>query len=421
MHSDKIFISIDTMDKKKRIRILSLIAIIIIIIILLLTLIRCSTNKPEEEGKAEETTIEETISSDNTIQENKQDEVIIESTTPIEEAKEEMEDITQMSFWVVFYDQYGNELQREALKYGAVPEYKSWLPEGFDKWIYKKSGKDVGKLKAITGNTYYQAVCHEVYHETISENIPDDSPSLPETNDEPSNPSQSIPVKGNIIRLNDGKDYRVLDVNGTKVKVLGMQDASSSQVYWNNSGPPTVDFGGGHAYMKYEGSDLDVYLDTTWYGSLPTPMKNAIQQTTVIQGGYDLDSTTDLSDFSGNIAYKYQDGFGSSDYYDCLFYGNVTVGSRHVYAIDLSEIADYLGNTITSTDLNQMFFNQSTATVSSTPVFLSSACCTWNSNISHAVYGNYGCIEYAYCDTPSAVRATFIIDLAAAGVTYTIQ
>ena len=84
----------------------------------------------------------------------------------IEEKQEETpkQDVTQMSFWVVFYDQYGNELQREALKYGTIPEYKSWLPEGFDKWVYKKSQKDVGTLKAITGNTYYQAVCHEVHH-----------------------------------------------------------------------------------------------------------------------------------------------------------------------------------------------------------------------------------------------------------------
>ena len=387
------------MDNKKRNRVLLIIATIIFVVILLLLLVKCSTNKP----KQEETTTEVTKTVDNTTQEDKQEEVIAEPSTPaIEEKKEETNDITQMYFWVVFYDQYGNELQREALKYGTTPKYKGYLPDGFDKW-----DKDI---KSIVGNTYYHAECHEVHHSSGGG-----------SSNTPSNPPQSMPVQGNIIRLNDGKDYRVLDVNGTKVKVLGMQDASSSQVYWNNSGPPTVDFGGGYTYMKYEGSDLDVYLDTTWYGSLPTPMKNAIQQTTVIQGGYGLDSTTDLSDFSGNIAYKYQDGFGSSDYYDCLFYGNVTVGSRHVYAIDLSEIADYLGNTITSTDLNQMFFNQSTATVSSTPVFLSSACCTWNSNISHAVYGNYGCIEYAYCDTPSAVRATFIIDLSAPGVTFTNQ
>ena len=82
-----------------------------------------------------------------------------------EETSQTKKDILKTyNYWVVFYDQYGNELQREALKYGTVPEYKSWLPEGFDKWVYKKSGKDVGSFKSITGNTYYQAVCHEVYH-----------------------------------------------------------------------------------------------------------------------------------------------------------------------------------------------------------------------------------------------------------------
>ena len=97
----------------------------------------------------------------------------------ISETKEEAktQDVTQMSFWVVFYDQYGNELQREALKYGTVPEYKSWLPEGFDKWVYKKSQKDVGTLKAITGNTYYQAVCHEVYHSS-SDPTPEPTPTV---------------------------------------------------------------------------------------------------------------------------------------------------------------------------------------------------------------------------------------------------
>ena len=96
----------------------------------------------------------------------------------IEEKQEEApkQDITQMSFWVVFYDQYGNELQKEALKYGTVPEYKSWLPEGFDKWVYKKSQKDVGTLKAITGNTYYQAACHEVSHSS-SQTTPEPAPT----------------------------------------------------------------------------------------------------------------------------------------------------------------------------------------------------------------------------------------------------
>ena len=101
-----------------------------------------------------------------TVYEDLQGNVSLLDIETIEEKQEETpkQDVTQMSFWVVFYDQYGNELQRETLKYGTVPEYKSWLPEGFDKWVYKNTGKDVGTLKAIIGNTYYQAVCHEVYH-----------------------------------------------------------------------------------------------------------------------------------------------------------------------------------------------------------------------------------------------------------------
>ena len=115
-----------------------------------------------------------------------------------EQVKEEVnkQDITQMSFWVVFYDQYGNELQREALKYGTVPEYKSWLPEGFDKWVYKKSGIDVGKLKAITGNTYYQAVCHEVYHSS-SEPTPGPTPG----------PTPPAPIDASFYTLKAGNAW----------------------------------------------------------------------------------------------------------------------------------------------------------------------------------------------------------------------
>ena len=89
-------------------------------------------------------------------------EVIEEHELKIFEPEEEIDtkikqDVTNMSFWVVFYDQYGNELQREALKYGTVPSYKGILPKGFIGW--DKS------LKAITGNTYIHAICHEVIHE----------------------------------------------------------------------------------------------------------------------------------------------------------------------------------------------------------------------------------------------------------------
>lgn len=84
----------------------------------------------------------------------------------VEEKQKEVieKDYTDVDFWVVFYDQYGNEMQRTAEKYGTVPEYKTWLPEGFDKWVYEKTGEDVTTFKPITTNTYFKAVCHEVCH-----------------------------------------------------------------------------------------------------------------------------------------------------------------------------------------------------------------------------------------------------------------
>ena len=98
------------------------------------------------------------------IQDNNDQKIISKEEPTIEKHKEENttlnSDITNMYFWVVFYDQYGNELQRESLKYGSVPSYNSWLPEGFERWAYKNSKRDVGSFKAITGNTYFLAVCN---------------------------------------------------------------------------------------------------------------------------------------------------------------------------------------------------------------------------------------------------------------------
>ena len=96
----------------------------------------------------------------------------------IEEKQEEApkQDVTQMSFWVVFYDQYGNELQRETLVYGSTPSYKGYLPDGFVKWTYKKTGKDVNTFVPITTNTYFKAVCNHVSAPANPEPTPTPTP-----------------------------------------------------------------------------------------------------------------------------------------------------------------------------------------------------------------------------------------------------
>ena len=60
-----------------------------------------------------------------------------------------------MYFWVVFYDQYGNELQRTAEKYGAIPSYDEDKYGYYDFWTYKKTGDVVDKFKPIVTNTYF--------------------------------------------------------------------------------------------------------------------------------------------------------------------------------------------------------------------------------------------------------------------------
>lgn len=107
---------------------------LLLTILMVFSLVGC--NSKQEENTP---TIEEQLQTQEVIQEETKKEETIEEEEIIQEEKTVSQDITNMSFWVVFYDQYGNELQREALKYGTVPEYKMWLPEGFDKWIYKKT------------------------------------------------------------------------------------------------------------------------------------------------------------------------------------------------------------------------------------------------------------------------------------------
>lgn len=126
-------------------------------------------------------------------------------------------------------------MQREALKYGTVPEYKSWLPEGFDKWVYKKTGKDVGKLKAITGNTYYKAVCHEVHH----------SPSVSEPTPAPTPIPNPTPTPG--------------DVNYLYIKNYG---SASSCFQLNVEGDPTI-YENLEFQYSYDKTDwIDVVFDT---------------------------------------------------------------------------------------------------------------------------------------------------------------
>lgn len=169
----------------------------------------------------------------------------------------------------------------------------------------------------------------------------------------------SIVQKGTLINMNlDGVNrvYRVLSVNGNVCKIMSMWDDFISKY---NSTSTTTIFGNTTA-QKYEGSTLDTYLNTTWYNTLSTEAKNAIIPENVTQycyKYYDEPNTPNTSTYT----YQYQYNWSDSDYENADNIGNVTIGKRNVFALDLKDIFDYMGKVcITSDELMTMFWNNTT-------------------------------------------------------------
>ena len=165
--------------------------------------------------------------------------------------------------------------------------------------------------------------------------------------------------KGDLITMNlDGteRQYRVLSVNGNVCKVLGMWDDFTSKY---NRRSTTTNFNGTTA-QKYEGSALDTYLNTTWYNTLSSEAKNAIVPENVVQYCYKYYDKPDTPN-TPTYTYQYQYNWSNSDYENADNVGNVIVGNRNVFALDLKDIFDYIGKVcITSDELMTMFWNSIT-------------------------------------------------------------
>ena len=220
-------------------------------------------------------------------------------------------------------------------------------------------------------------------------------------------PPPPIVPKGSLVKMNlDGteRQYRVLSVNGNVCKVLGMWDDFTSKY---NETSKTTTFGSTTA-QKYEGSTLDTYLNTTWYNTLSTEAKNAIVPENVIQycyQYYDEPNTPNTPTYT----YQYQYNWSDSNYNNADNVGNVTVGDRNVFALDLKDIFDYFGKVcITSNELMTLFWN-STAKVSKY-LWLRSSFAV-DSNRAWRVAGGSGRLSYAGVSSSYVVRPALNLDM----------
>ena len=217
-----------------------------------------------------------------------------------------------------------------------------------------------------------------------------------------------LAVKGQILSMDlDGqgaKQYRVLSMNGDVAKVVAMYDTLKSK--YNNTSTTTT-FGSTTA-QKYADSTLDTYLNTTWYNTLKDNVKAAIVPENVVQycyKYYDEPNTPNTPTYP----YQYQYGWSNSDYDNADNVGNVTVGKRNVFALDLKDIFDYFDKVcITSDELMTLFFNQTNREDKYTWLRSSYAD---DSNLVWNMRGLSGSLGRSKLDNSSVVRPTLNLNL----------
>lgn len=214
-------------------------------------------------------------------------------------------------------------------------------------------------------------------------------------------------AKGDIITIED-KQYRVLKVNGDIAEVLAMYDASTSQIFGSKSNY--------NMYNIYADDSLDKYCGQTFYNSLSTDIQNAIVAKTFKQDFWYPITGTWSSE--GNPQYWGVDASGSGW---GLGYKNEVINSisRKCYVLSCQDIIDYLdvttsmkknNTTLTSENVQKMFWNQTTSSDSVNIWLRSGSTSNPNYNTACIVY-KYGVVGATNVKENLGVRPAFQIDL----------
>lgn len=186
-----------------------------------------------------------------------------------------------------------------------------------------------------------------------------------------------VPIKGEIINLNlDGngnKPYRVLKTNledrtltSSQVELLYMDSTPISSRYYTDITSSDITNFGSETGVKYDGSELDTYLNTTWYNSLTQTAKDAIVARYRNQELYQVSTDSET-----RRPYYVEE---SSPTYYTYINGGFDLSERfvkRVYSLSFQDMIDYLNiqpnlidkstTTLTKTNIWKMIWNQTTA------------------------------------------------------------
>lgn len=161
----------------------------------------------------------------------------------------------------------------------------------------------------------------------------------------PSGPTPEPVVKGSIITLG-GEQYKVLSTNSdlTDVEVVHVGPVTIKRYYESSpTAEQQITFNtadGDITGLKYEGSDLDVYCNETFYETLPADVKAAILDQEVTQDMYQVGF---MEEGEGVYTIDNSTTGGSSYRFKKVNTNEVSVGSRHCYMLSCNSIREYFG------------------------------------------------------------------------------
>nr|DAH21689.1 MAG TPA: protein of unknown function DUF285 [Caudoviricetes sp.] len=218
-----------------------------------------------------------------------------------------------------------------------------------------------------------------------------------------------MPIKGDILNIdldgNGNQKYRVLSINGNVAKLLAMYDVALDKYYDADYTKGSIlTLANGTNFRGYAGSDLDTYLNITWYNTLSKSSKAAIVPENIYQYVYEP-----LDDDASSYTYKCYHTFADSLDSCMNQIGYTVVGNRNVFALDVKDIFDYWeSNYITGETISTLCLDRSQKVYGN--FFLRSA----RKQYTRSVWGvslRGGYVYETSVDDEHAIRPAFNIDL----------
>ena len=224
-----------------------------------------------------------------------------------------------------------------------------------------------------------------------------------------------IVPKGSLVKMNlDGteRQYRVIKCNGNVAQVMAMYDTLISK--WNADTSKTTTMGT-LTVAKYDGSDIDIYLNTTWYNTLTSTTKAAIVPKNVVCDAWYWDDSGD-PDYTGT----YGTAVPGTNNYTISKYagGTLNIGERNVFALGVQDVIDYLNDSSVQVDTTailrnvniwKMFWNDEVSHSGKHPWLRSSY--AGSSNLAWYVSGNSGGLGNDFVNSSYVVRPALNLNL----------